>query len=91
MIYKLIEKKDCVIEFDKNSGTYVNNYKKFYGTKRKGKIFGFWHEVGTESCDYQGNTYISEDWFDDKQKAISYARAFNEQHYGRNESFKILE
>ena len=60
-----------------------------WGAKRKGRWFGFWDDVGEELCDSQGNTFITQDWFDSYEIAKSYLIAWHGEHYS-NEPLIIL-
>lgn len=90
MKYKIVQKIENNIVLDKITYRYYNEVKTLYGAYRKGTIFGFCHNVGTTLWS-SGGTFTSQDWFDSKEKAISYAKAFNTKEYGSNEKFEIIK
>lgn len=81
MKYKIV--KRCIYEKKQDPETKLFKLitHEQWGLKRKGILFGFWHDVGEELCDSQGNTFITQEWFDSYEIAQSYLIAWHEEHY----------
>jgi len=61
-----------------------------YYAKRKGKIFGFWHDVGEENYDYNGDTWITEEYFNNPDDCIDFVKKFHIYHYGHKNKCEII-
>ena len=60
-----------------------------YYILRKGKIFGFMHDVGDWLCDSQGNSFCAHDEFDSVEQAISYLNCWHVETYGDREPILV--
>jgi len=61
---------------------------RFY-IKRKGKIFGFIHDVGDWLCDSQGNAFCANNEFDSIEQANSYLNCWHIETYGDREPISV--
>lgn len=61
---------------------------RFY-IKRKGKIFGFMHDVGDWVVDSQGNTFCANTEFDSLDQANSYLKCWHVETYGDREPISV--
>jgi len=89
MVYKIIKYIERHHIFNKNKGIYelIEN-EKFYA-KRKGTIFGFWHNVGDFIWD-SGGGFISLKKYDTIEEAESYIKCFHTEHY-QNNNYEIVK
>lgn len=89
MKYKIVRYVHRTHEFNKQKGIYelIESYK--YYAKRKGVIFGFWHDVGDFIWDSGGgHTMLNE--FGSLEEAKSYVRCFHAENY-ENENYEIIK
>jgi len=89
MVYKIVKYIERDHKFNKEKGIYelIENEKFF--AKRKGTIFGFWHDVGDFVWD-SGGGFISLNKFDTIKEAESYVRCFHAENYG-NLNYEIVK
>lgn len=89
MIYKIIKYIERDHVFNKTKGIYelIEN-ERFY-TKRKGTIFGFWHDVGDFIFD-SGGGFISLKKYNTIEEAESYIKCFHAEHY-KNNNYEIIK
>lgn len=80
MVYKIVKYIERNHKFNKEKGIYelIENEKFF--AKRKGTIFGFWHDVGDFIWD-SGGGFISLNEFNTLEEAESYVRCFHAERY----------
>ena len=86
IIYKRIQRTH---ELNQESKLYeLIETPRFY-IKRKGKIFGFMHDVGDWMCDSQGNLFCVHDEFDSLEQANSYLNCWHAEEYGKGEQLEV--
>lgn len=80
MVYKIVKYIERNHKFNKEKGIYelIENEKFF--AKRKGTIFGFWHDVGDFVCGFYGG-HIMLNEFNTLEEAESYVRCFHAERY----------
>lgn len=59
--------------------------------KRKGKFFGFWHDVGEEVYDYMGGTFICPEYFSTPEECEDFVKKFHIYHYGDKQKLEIYK
>ena len=85
--HKTLKLKDCSNGSRKTELTE----KVLFFAKRKGRIFGFWHDVGTELCDYEGGTFISIEYFESPDDCEDYVRKYHKYHYCDKHKLEIFK
>jgi len=84
MIYRIYKRIHRIHQLNKETKLYeLIETPRFY-IKRKGKIFGFMHDVGDWLCDSQGNIFCANNEFDSVEQAISYLNCWHIETYGSN-------
>jgi hypothetical protein len=90
-ICRTIHRELKIVSNKDNSRITELKEKTLYFAKRKGKIFGFWHDVGEETCDYNGGTFISTEYFSNPEDCEEYVKKFHVYHYGNKEKIEIYK
>ena len=91
MKYKIIKTQEYSKKLNPETKLYELKITYLYGARRKGTILGFWHDVGEELCDFEGGTFISEEWCSSIDQCISYIKCYHLEHYGEDEPLEILD
>lgn len=91
MKYKIIKTQEYSKKLNPETKLYELEITDLYGAKRKGTILGFWHDVGEELCDSQGNLFTCEEWCSSIDQCISYIKCYHHEHYGKDEPLEILD
>lgn len=81
MKYKIVKYIERYHRFDEHKGRWILIEVDKYYAKRKGRIFGFWHDVGDFIWD-TGGGHIMLNIFDSQEEAESYTYCFHKEHYG---------
>lgn len=93
MKYKICRKefKDLKVKICSNGKKTTELKRELkYFAKRKGRIFGFWHDCDEESCDYEGGTFIITEYFDTPQECEDFVKKFHEYHFGKDNQIEII-
>jgi hypothetical protein len=80
MVYKIVKYIERDHKFNKEKGIYELIEKEKFYAKRKGTIFGFWHDVGDFIWD-SGGGFTTLNTFDTIKEAESYVRCFHAERY----------
>lgn len=89
MIYKIVRYIERNHYFNRKKGIYELIENERFFAKRKGTIFGFWHDVGDFIWD-SGGGYISLNEFNTIEEAESYVRCFHMEYYG-DSNYEIVK
>ena len=90
MKYKIVSKKFYSHKLNKETKLYEPIIELKYGAYRKGKIFGFWHDVGEWMTDSQGNSFCFTDWFDSIEQCKSFVQCWHDETYGEKEPIEFI-
>ena len=82
MKYFIFKKIDRRHSFNKETQLYELCETPKYYIKRKGRIFGFLHNVGAWVTDSQGNLFCFCDYFNSIEQAESYLNCWHKETYG---------
>lgn len=82
MKYFIFKKIDRSHSFNKDTQLYELYETPKYYILRKGRIFGFLHEVGDWLMDSQGNSFCFCKYFDSIEQAESYLNCWHKEKYG---------
>ncbi len=86
-IHRTLKLKDCSNGSRKTELTE----KVLFFAKRKGRIFGFWHDVGEEVCGYEIDNFIVPEYFTNPDDCEEYVRKYHKYHYGDKHKLEIFK
>ena len=88
MKYKICKFIDRTYKLNPTTELYeLTEIEKYYAL-RKGRMFGFWHEVGEEIFT-SGGTFITRSEFTSVSQAVSYIECWHKTRYG-NKNYKKM-
>lgn len=88
MKYKIC--KTVVYYHTYSNGIYELHEDIKYFIQRKGRIFGFWHDVGEWTTDWNGDKFLFRDYFDSLESAESFLKCWHKETYN-NKSYEIIK
>lgn len=95
MKYKIYRKIHRELKVESCNGSRKTKLieKVLYFAERKGRIFGFWHDVGQEVCGYEIGDFITPEYFETVEECEDFVKKFHIYHYGNTkiEIYKELD
>lgn len=89
MIYRIYKRIHRTHKLNKETNLYELIETPRYYILRKGKIFGFMHDVGDWLCTTMGDRFCASDEFDSIEQANSYLNCWHIEEYGKDEPLEV--
>ena len=89
MIYRIYKRIHRTHKLNKETNLYELIETPRYYILRKGKIFGFMHDVGDWLMDSQGNAFCATTEFNSVEQACSYLNCWHIETYGDREPISV--